>query len=284
MIIEKLVRSNKQYPALLKEIANPPKQLYMLGLLPRSAPCIAIVGSRKFTAYGKEVTARLAYDLASIGITVVSGLALGVDTIAHKAALEANGKTVAVLGCGLDQIYPLSNRDLAKRILAGGGALLSEYEAGTPPYKSNFPARNRIITGISLGVVITEAAAHSGALITANFALEQDRLVFAVPGAITSKSSEGANNLLKSGAIPVTEARDVLTALDMEVPELKAKIAKPASKEEAVVLDLLAKEITDAEELIAKSGWETAKFNQVITLMEISGKVRNLGAGKWIAR
>lgn len=284
MKIKTTNRGSKVYPALLSEIANPPQKLYYLGNLPGEHPCVGIVGSRKATAYGKEGTHRLAYDLASCGITIISGLALGIDSIAHQAALEAGGKTIGVLACGLNEIYPASNRDLAKRILAKGGALLSEHPVGTPPLKHHFPARNRIISGLSLAVIITEAAAESGSLITGGFALEQDRLVMAVPGNITSASSAGTNNLLKAGAMAVTEARDVLTALDLEVPELKAKIAKPASKEEAVILELLAEEITDAEELIGKSGWDTAKFNQVITLMEISGKVRNLGAGKWISR
>lgn len=281
MQIKSLRQYHKIYPALLGEIANPPKKFFYLGQLPQGL-CVAIVGSRRATDYGKAVTHRLAGDLASCGITIVSGLALGIDTVAHQAALEAGGKTVAVLANGLDNIYPSSNRGLAKRILARSGGIISEYPSGTPPLKHHFPARNRIITGLSLAVVITEAAAHSGALITAGFALEQNRLVMAVPGSVLAKSSEGANNLLKAGAMAVTEARDVLAALDLEVPELKAKVAKPASKEEAVILGLLAQEISDSEELISRSGFETARFNQVITLMEISGKVRNLGGGKWI--
>ncbi|MBI4100894.1 DNA-protecting protein DprA [Candidatus Microgenomates bacterium] len=284
MKIKQITDRHENYPKLLTEIASPPKKLFYIGKLPADQPCVAIVGSRKATAYGRQVTEQLAGELAACGIIIISGLALGIDAIAHRAAVASGGRSLAVMGCGLDQIYPASNRGLAKQMLAQGGGLISEYEAGTPPLKHHFPARNRIITGLSLAVVITEAAAHSGALITANFALEQNRLVMAVPGNTTSKSSEGANNLLKAGAMAVTEARDVLNALDLEVPELKAKIARPASKEEALILDLLAQEITDSEELIVKSGWDAVKFNQVISLMELSGKVRNLGGGKWISR
>lgn len=284
MKIQKITRNQTSYPALLKEISSPPKELYYLGNLPDNKPCVAIVGSRKYTPYGKAITEQLAGDLASCGITIISGLALGIDAIAHRTAIAAGGKTIAVMACGLNQIYPTSNRNLAKDILRNGGGLISEYPTGMPPLKHNFPARNRIVTGLSLAVIITEAAAHSGALITANFALEQNRLVMAVPGNITQASSVGANNLIKAGATAVTEARDVLTALDFEVPQLKAKLVKPANKEELVILNLLAEGINDTEDLIIKSQFETAKFNQVISLMEISGKVSNLGAGKWISK
>lgn len=284
MKIQKTTRKNPSYPHLLNEIASPPKELYYLGNLPGSEPCVAIVGSRKSTPYGKAVTEQLAGDLASCGVTIISGLALGIDATAHRAAIAAGGKTVAVMASGLNQIYPSSNRNLARDILKTGGGLISEYPTGMPPLKHNFPARNRIVTGLSLAVIITEAAQSSGALITANFALEQDRLVMAVPGNITQATSAGANNLIKAGAIAVTEARDVLSALDFEVPELKAKLVIPASKEEKIILDLLIQGVSDTQDLIIKSQFETAKFNQVISLMEIGGKVRNLGAGKWISK
>lgn len=283
MKINKTTPKSASYPPLLKEIANPPKELYYLGSLPQNQPCIAIVGSRKLTGYGKAVTEQLAGELATCGIVIVSGLALGIDTIAHRAAIAAGGKTIAVQANGLNQIYPSSNRNLAKDILRTGGSIISEHPESTPPLKHHFPARNRIVTGMCMGVLITEAAASSGALITANFALEQDRLVMAVPGNITSLSSAGTNNLLKAGAIAVTETRDVLTALDLEAPELKAKLVKPESKEEAAILDLLAQGVNDSDELLVKSGFQVSQFNQVISLMEISGKVRNLGAGKWIS-
>lgn len=283
MKINRLTPRHKNYPSLLKEIAHFPKKLFVLGELKFDQSYIAIVGSRRVSPYGREVTARLASELANCGVVVVSGLALGVDTIAHRAALEAGGKTVAVLANGLDQIYPSSNRNLAKQILQNHGAIISEYEAQTPPLKHHFPARNRIIAGLSLAVIVTEAASRSGALITASFALEQNRLVMSVPGNITSTLSEGTNNLIKSGAIAVTSASDVLAALDMEAPELKAKIARPASSEEALIFELLAKEINDTDLMLNECGWEAAKFNQVLTLMEVSGKIRSLGGGKWIS-
>ncbi|MBI3983817.1 DNA-protecting protein DprA [Candidatus Microgenomates bacterium] len=272
------------YPKLLREIASPPQTLFYQGRLPEDDICVAIVGTRKPSAYGRAVTERLAYDLAAAGLTIISGLALGVDSLAHRAALEAGGRTIGILGCGLDQIYPATNRQLASRMVKHGGGLLSEYEPGTPPLRHHFPARNRLISGLSLAVVVTEAAAHSGALITANFALEQNRLVMAVPGNITSLTSGGTNNLLKAGAAAVTEASDVLMALDLEVPTLKAKVARPASADEALILGLLAREISDSEDLIAQSGWDVIKFNQVITLMELSGKIRNIGGGRWLSR
>lgn len=284
MSIASITIKNSKYPRLLKEIPAPPKKLWYIGDLPDSQPAVAIVGSRKFSAYGRGVAHTLAFELAAAGITIVSGLAYGIDSFAHQATLEADGKTVAVLANGLDQIYPAANRGLARDLLLKKGVLISEFEVGTPPLRHHFPARNRIIAGLSLAVVVVEAPAESGALITANFALEANRLVMAVPGNVTSRYSEGSNLLLKAGALPVTNSRDVLAALELEVPALKAKLAKPASKDEAVILDLLAQDISDADILIKKSGFSASKFNQVIGLMEISGKVRALGGSKWISR
>lgn len=283
MQIKSLTPKNSLYPKLLKEISSIPDRIYYLGDISFGSPSVAVVGSRKISSYGRAVTQTLVHDLASLGIVIVSGLALGIDTLAHQTALEAKGKTIAVLANGLDQIYPPSNRNLAARILKEGGGIISEYNVGTPPLKHNFPARNRIIAGLALAVIVIEAHSKSGALITANFGLEANRLVMAVPGNITSPYSEGANSLLKAGAIPVTKARDIITALDLEVPALKAKLVKPASKDEAIILDLLAKEIYDGDELIKQSGFTASKFNQVITLMEISGKVRSIGGSKWIS-
>jgi DNA processing protein len=284
MKINRISRTNKLYPPLLKEISASPKQLYYRGQITEIGICIAMVGSRKNTSYGREVTHNLAYDLAKCGITIVSGLALGIDTYAHQAALEAGGRTIAVMACGLDNTYPATNRGLAERIIKSDGAIVSEYEPGMPPLKQNFPARNRIITGISVAVIITEAADHSGALITANFALEQNRLVMAIPGNITSPNSQGTNNLLKTGAIPITDASDVLAALDLEAPKLKAKTVKPASKEESIILRLLSEGVNDSDDLLEHSGFNATEFNQIISLMEISGKIRSLGAGKWVSR
>lgn len=284
MKIKTLEHKNKEYPSLLTEVANKPKHLYYLGSLQPDRYTIAVVGTRKPTAYGKDITYTIARDLAEAGVTIVSGLAYGVDTIAHEAAVDAGKRTIAVLGNGLDRMYPAANRNLAKKILQHNGLIISEYEEGTPPLPQHFPARNRIVAGLSLGVLVTEAAAQSGSLITANFALEQNRAVMATPGAITNTMSAGTNNLLKAGATPVTDAQDVLAAVGLESVTLPKQEATPASPREATILELLEAGIADSETLIEESRLTAAEFNQAITLMEISGKVRNLGAGKWVKK
>lgn len=285
MKIKKLSQKDEAYPALLGEINSPPKQLYTLGdqeLL--NSRCVAVVGSRKAIDYGKEATHQIAAKLAECGLTIVSGLALGIDAAAHRAALEAGGDTIAVQANGLDEIYPATNRNLAKEILAKGGTIISEYEEGTPSLKQHFVARNRLISGLSIGIVVTQAAEGSGSLITANFALEQNRVVMAVPGNITSQMSVGANSLIKSGAYPVTSAEDVLDALELEAPELQAETATADSEEEQIILDLLSEGVNQDDDLIKQSGFDASEFNRVISLMELSGKVKNLGAGKWISK
>jgi DNA processing protein len=281
MQISTISLQSANYPKLLREIHNPPQPLYVQGELP-AGPCVAVVGSRRISDYGKRVTYQLAYQLAQAGLVIVSGLALGADGVAHRAALDAGGQTIAVLGSGIDRLLPSSNRSLAEAIIKSGNAVISEYEPGTPPSKGSYPARNRIIAGLSLAVIVTEAAAHSGSLITANFALEQNRLVMAVPGNITSLLSAGPNNLIKSGALPVTDSTDVLAALDLAA--VSHTPVKAASREEAKILELLAQGISATDELIAASGLTASEFANVISLMEISGKVRNLGAGSWVAR
>lgn len=200
--VNKLTLEASDIPERLQQIASPPKRLFVMGtplgeLL--ALPCVAIVGSRKVSSYGREVTTKLAYDLASRGVVIISGLALGVDGLAHKAALEAGGKTIAVLPSPLEKIYPSSHAQLAKQILDSGGTLVSEYALGTPFNLSTFIARNRLVSGLSNAVLITEAAEQSGSLHTARFALEQGRDVLAVPGSIFSETSRGTNNLLKVG-------------------------------------------------------------------------------------
>ncbi len=273
---------SSQYPGLLRGISSPPQQLFIQGQLP-TGPYVAMVGTRKPTDYGRLITHRLATDLARAGVVIVSGLALGIDAVAHQAAVEAGGQTVAVLGNGIGAIYPPSNRGLGEKILASGGAIVSEYAPGVEPFKGNFPARNRIIAGLSLAVVVTEADASSGSLITANFALEQGRTVMAVPGNITSLRSAGPNNLIKSGALPVTDATDVLNGLDLEAKQLQQPV-KADSAEEAQILQLMAAGHATTDALITASGLDAARFANIISLMEITGKVRNLGAGNWISR
>ncbi|MBW3538031.1 DNA-processing protein DprA [Candidatus Parcubacteria bacterium] len=282
MQISRLSHNRPGYPEQLREISSPPQGLFVLGNLPKG-PCIAIVGTRRPTEYGRQMAYRLAGELASAGVVIVSGLAVGIDAVAHQAAVEAGGVTVAVLACGLNQIYPATNRSLAVKILQRG-AIISEYPEGTPPLRHHFVARNRLISGLSCAVVIPEADASSGSLITANFALEQNRSVMAVPGNVTSLRSAGPNNLIKSGATPVTDTSDILAALDLEAPQLAKSAVTAKSREEAQILELLSRGVNTSQELITQSQMSAGQFANVITLMEITGKVRNLGAGSWIAR
>jgi DNA processing protein len=281
MQISELSYESQIFPDLLREIPSAPKQLNILGEID-GGQCVAIVGSRRPTPYGEQITYQLASELAKAGITIVSGLALGIDGIAHQAALDAGGRTVAVLAHGLDRMYPARHRNLAKAILSTGGALVSEYDAGTPPLPHNFVQRNRIISGLSDAVIVTEATAKSGSLITANYAIEQNRRVMAVPGNITSLASAGPNNLIKAGALPVTDATDVLTALGFDAHEAVPVSARSA--EEATLADLLAAGVSTNAQLIERSGLSASQFANIISLMEITGKVRNLGAGNWVLR
>lgn len=216
--------ADRDYPANLRQISGAPPVLYYKGsLLPRDNLALAVVGARYGTAYGRQVTEQLVTSLARRGLTIVSGLARGVDSVAHRTALAAGGRTIAVLGSGVDVIYPPENKELALQI-AKRGAVVSEFPLGFVPVASNFPARNRIVSGLALGVLVTEAAVDSGSLITAGCAAEQGREVFAVPGPINSKMSAGVNNLIKEGVHPVTEAADVLEILNIEKKLSKVQI------------------------------------------------------------
>lgn len=281
--VKKLTLTSDDIPESLRSIPAPPRKLFVMGniepLLAR--PRIAIVGSRKVSPYGRHVTELFAEELAKRGGVIVSGLALGVDSIAHRACLRAGGQTIAVLPTSLENIYPASHRQLAADIIKQGGALISEYPEGTPSLKKNFIERNRLVSGISDGVIITEAALKSGTLHTANFALEQGRTVMAVPGNITSSSSEGANNLLKSGAIMATDIEDVLLALHMEIVGQQRQLPLADNKQEKVILDLMAKGLSDGSELLEKSGLAPQVFNQTLTMLEISGKIHATGGGHW---
>lgn len=265
----------------LLELAQPVSQLFYQGdfihLLDRTL--VAIVGSRKVSAYGRAVTSKLAGDLARAGVVIVSGLAYGVDSIAHQAALDAGGATIAVLPSGLDNIYPGAHHGLAKRIVEQGGALVTEYPAGQgSPMKHQFIARNRIIAALSQAVLITEAAARSGSLHTANFALEQGLDVFAVPGNITSSTSEGTNNLIKTGAAPVTNASDILEALG--ITEVK-KQHIPDDADQATLLALIQAGHGSSDQLQALSKLSPAVFQQTITILELAGAIRPAGNNDW---
>lgn len=271
-------------PEEVLRLHTPPKQLYLStdsldAILKR--PRIGIVGSRKVTPYGRAVTEKMSSDLASKGVVIVSGLALGTDSIAHASCVRANGTTIAVLPAGLDKIYPTSHTQLARTITESGGLLVSEYPERTEPMRQNFIARNRIIAALSEGLLIPEAAAASGSLHTARFALELGIPVFAVPGPITSPMSEGTNNLIKAGAIPVTNVDDILASLKWQDTAKTTEDTTVYTDEERIIIGLIQSGTSDGHELLAKSGFETAAFNQALTMLEISGKIRPLGANHW---
>ncbi|HTE21640.1 MAG TPA: DNA-processing protein DprA [Candidatus Limnocylindria bacterium] len=282
MKIYKISYNSDDFPSTLRHIPSPPKELYILGDLGPllEKPLLAVVGSRKVTPYGRSITLDLVRAVASQRVVIISGMALGVDALAHQAALEVGGKTIAVLPCGLDKPYPATNRQLARKILEQGGVLMSEYPEGTPPLIQNFIARNRLESGMSDGVLITEAAIKSGTVHTARFALEQGKTVMAVPGNITSELSKGTNNLIRSGAVPVTRPEDIFEVLDiMGTPEDHEVVA--ANAEEAAILQLLKQGITDSSILQTSSQLEVVVFNQTLTMLELTGKIRPLGAGHW---
>lgn len=275
------------YPGKLNQLADPPKQLYMSGASVDDwihLPKVGIVGSRKVSNYGRIVTERLARELAGQGVVIISGLALGVDSIAHQAALDVSGVTVAVLPGPVETIYPRSHEGLGRRIEAQGGTLISEYAATQKEaFKLNFIARNRIVAALSDVLIITEAAEKSGSLHTARFALEIGRDIGAVPGNITSPTSTGCNNLIKTGATPITSSQDVLDMLHLKVATSSIRI-RGSNEQEQAVLDLLASGITDGEELHTKSELPIHIYNQTLTMLEITGKIRSLGANQWTLR
>ena len=276
--IKKIDIEDKNYPKLLKKIKDPPKVLYFLGEIKGREDCFAIVGTRRCSAYGKQVALEMAGDLAEAGLTIVSGLAPGIDTFAHRAVVEKKKRTIAVLGTGLDEksIYPKSNLKLAKKILENGGCLISEYPPGTRGTKFTFPQRNRIVSGLSLGVLVVEAKEKSGALITAEYALEQKRPVFAIPGSIYSLNSRGCHRLIKKGAKLVEKAKDILEGLGIEKKIEKEKI-EGRSEEEKLILEILREGALEIEEIIAKTKLSPAKVASLISVLEIEGKIKNLG-------
>src|SRR5919107_3255142 len=290
-----LVLDDGAYPSLLREIADPPVTLYVRGAWEAclEAPCVAVVGSRRCSTYGQNVSLMLGRDLAARGVTVVSGLARGIDAAAHRGALEAAGRTVAVLGTGIDEVYPRDHRKLAGEILERGGALVSQFPLGTPPVAENFPYRNRIISGLSLGVVVVEAAENSGSLITARLALEQGREVFAVPGNITSRFSFGANFLIKGAGAKLVQAwQDVVAEFP---PEIAAAILPPESgrkkgagraetplpadlsdPERAVLTLLTTDEPVHVDSLSEAAGLAVAELSGVLLRLEMRDLVRQL--------
>lgn len=285
MKINQISPQDSKYLQILGTIARCPKRLYFIGKIPNERQIsVAIVGSRKPTAYGKEVTHQLAFDLAKRGIIIVSGLALGVDSIAHRAALEAGGITFAVLGNGLDTVYPANHHDLAKQIAESGGAIISEYEPNIEPREFRFLERNRIVSGLSDAIIITEAAMRSGTISTATHALEQGREVFVVPGNITSPLSVGCNNLIKQGAHPITCVEDILEIIAPDLLRNQTFLPLGNNALETIVIKLLQSGIRDGEELQKMSGVEASEFSVALTMMEINGAIRALGGNQWTLR
>lgn len=283
--ISLLTWEDESYPARLKEIDQPPPVLYVRGTLTaEDAWAIAVVGTRRVTAYGRQVTEDLAAYLAANGVTVISGLARGVDAIAHQAALKAGGRTFAVLGCGVDRIYPPEHTQLAEKIIAQG-ALVSDYAPGTAPDAANFPPRNRIISGLSMASVVVEAGETSGALITAQFALDQGREVFAVPGSILAPQSKGTNRLIAQGAHPLLSARDVLDALNLnQVPQQRiVRKVLPGDETESKILSLLTHEPLQMDEIRNQSGLPIERVSAALVMMELKGLVRSVGGTSYIA-
>ncbi len=273
------------YPRRLREIDQPPPVLYVRGSLKAEDEwAVAIVGTRRITAYGRQMTEEIAATLASNGVTVVSGLARGVDAVAHQAALAAGGRTLAVLGSGVDVIYPPEHHKLAERIIEHG-ALLSDYPPGTQPDGINFPPRNRIISGLSLAVVVVEAGDKSGALITAGFAAEQGRDVFAVPGNINAPQSAGCNRLIRDGARPLLSPKEVLESLDLTyVAEHKtARAALPANAIEARIMGLLGAQPLHVDEIRNQADFPIDQVSAALVLMELKGMVRQVGGMHYVA-
>lgn len=282
--IQVLIREDEAYPRRLREVDQPPPVLYVRGeLLPEDDFSVAVVGTRRVTPYGRQVASELASYLGANGITVVSGLARGVDAIAHDAVMKAGGRTIAVLGNGVDRVYPPEHERLAGQIMSRG-ALVSDYAPGTPPDSANFPPRNRIISGLSMATVVVEAGETSGALITATFAVEQGREVFAVPGSILAPQSKGANRLIQLGAHPLLEMRDVLEVLKLQQvqEQVSARRSLPADGIEARLLDALGGEAQHIDEISIKSGLPIDQVSATLAIMELKGLVRQLGGMNYV--
>ena len=282
--VDALTQEDPDYSTNLLCLPNAPPLLFVRGQLKQQDQlAVAVVGTRRVSPYGKEVARRIGNELAINGVTVVSGLALGIDAIAHAAALESGGRTIAVLGSGVDQIYPARNHRLALQIIENG-ALVSEYPLGTKPEARNFPPRNRIISGMSLAVVVVEAAARSGALITAAFAAEQGRDVYAVPGSILSPGSDGCNRLIQDGAIPVTSPDDLLEHLQLETAAARqeARVSVPATPQEELILRHISAEPRHMNEIVRAATLDTSQVGSLLATMEIKGLVRHVGLMQYV--
>ncbi len=283
--INKLSVADTAYALPLTHIPIPPTELYIKGVLPlKRQPTVAIIGSRHPTAYGKEITQHFASRLARRGVIIISGLALGIDAIAHQAALEAQGTTLAVLASGLHTVYPKSHTPLAKRLIAQGGALLSEMPPGHEARPYDFLARNRLISGLADAVLVVEAAEHSGTLSTASHALDQNKHLFAVPGPLTSLLSAGPNQLLQQGAHVALSAEDILRAIAPELLEeerVQRKFIFGDTPLEVTIIELLQRGIRDGDELLEAAAVDASQFLQTLTQMELKSLIYPLGGNRW---
>ena len=278
--IECYFLDDNRYPESLKKIDSPPFVLYGKGTIsPRDKLAMAVVGTRRMTNYGSQVTENLVSQLVKAGLTIISGLARGVDSLAHRVALRTGGRTIGVLACGLDLVYPPENLGLVREITNGHGSVVSEFPLGTKPIPENFPARNRLISGLSLGTLVIEAPKKSGTLITACHAAEQGREVFAVSGPITSANAAGPAYLIKMGAKLVFEVNDILEELGLDkenkIKGLKEIISE--NPEEEMILALLKDQAKSINNLVQESGFDSGQVMKLISLMEIKGQVENLG-------
>jgi DNA processing protein len=279
-----LTIADPEYPPLLAQIPAPPPLLYVRGTLAGADEwAVAVVGTRVPTSYGREATRRIVADLTVNSVTIVSGLALGIDTVAHTAALENGGRTLAVLGCGVDVRYPERNQRLAAQIIEQG-AMISEYPIGTQPAATNFPPRNRIISGLTLGTLVVEAGEKSGALITVDFALEQGRDVFAVPGSIFSARSGGTNRLIRNGAGLVTAGQDILESLNLTAAPVQQEIAAaiPEDPMEAALLAQLSVEPQHADHLSRASGMPASMVASTLAMLELKGYIRQVAPMEYV--
>lgn len=279
-----LTWSDASYPPNLRQVYNAPPVLYVRGQIEkRDEWAVAVVGTRRASVYGKEAARMIGTGLAQAGVTVVSGMARGIDTVAHRTCLDAGGRTIAVLGCGVDVIYPPENARLVGEIVERG-AIVSEYALGTRPDASNFPPRNRIISGLTLGTVVAEAGLGSGALITASFAAEQGREVFAVPGNVFARGSRGANQLIQQGAKLVCNVTDVLEELNLTMVSEQAQVRAviPENETEALLLDHLSAEPVHVDELRRAVQMPIAQVSSTLALMELKGMVRQVGGMKYV--
>ena len=285
--VQALSRHDPAYPARLREIDDPPPVLFMRGTIePRDEWSVAVVGTRRVTPYGRQITEQFSRDLAHNGITVVSGLARGVDGIAHQAALAADGRSIGVLPCGLDTVYPPEHAALARQ-LAENGALVSEQPLGVPPRADYFPRRNRILSGLTLGTLVIEAGEGSGALHTANWANAQNREVFALPGRITSPSSHGTNALIQQGmAKLVTNTRDILEELNLQMVEHQIELASvlPDDPTQATILRHLSDDPTHIDETVRAVGLPTSTVTSTMAMLELKGLVRQVGPTTYVRR